>query len=297
MLQQILDFISKPWLGSILGVLGLAVAIVFYLRSKGRTCLAFQHDEVSIVGGSSATFPAELEIRYSDKIVPRVTSDRIVLWNAGNTTIGGSQIVESDPLRMELPLDESILKATVIKVSREVNACRVIPVEQQMSRAEIKFDFLDPGDGLAFEILHTGAKSASELMGTLRGMPNGISDYGRVSWHSDRKFKSLPFPFSAVGRRFPFFLMLIFGIGMIIFGAFKPQFDSWSEARKPQTEEQKGPDSRWAIIIGGLLYAGMPGWILWMRRRRYPALLELDEEKSHQTKKNQEGEQDVTPNA
>lgn len=292
MIQQFIDFISKPWLGSILGVIGLAAAIVFYLRSRKRTRLAFQHDEVSVVGGGSAIFPSELEIRFADEIVPRVTSDRIVFWNAGNTTIGGSQIVDSDPLRIKLPAGESILKASVIKVSREVNSCKVVPTAQSGSSANIEFDFLDPGDGLSFEILHTGARHAAELVGTVRGMPSGIVDYGRLSWFSDRRLSNLPFPFSSIGRRIPLFVTLAFGIGMIAFGLFRPQIEEWSESRKPETEEPTEPFPSWLIVVGGVVYAGMPAAMLWMRRRRYPSVLELDDTKTEPSE-TKAAEQDV----
>jgi len=94
-MDTIIDLISKPWLGSILGVLGLTAAIIFYLRSRKVSRLAFQHDVITLVGASDAAFPDEVEIRFSGDIVPRVTADRIVLWNDGNTTLGASQIVES----------------------------------------------------------------------------------------------------------------------------------------------------------------------------------------------------------
>jgi hypothetical protein len=277
MLQQFIDFISKPWLGSTLGFVGLAVAIIFYLRSKRKTRIAYQRDAVSIVGGGSAAFPDELEIRFAGDAVPRVTSDRIVLWNAGNTTIGGSQIVESDPLRIELSAEEAILKAWSLKVTREVNACRLEPSPDSPAIAKIKFDFLDPGDGMAFEVLHTGTRTSCSILGTIRGMPSGISNFGRVSGRSDQRFKKMPFPFSKLGRRTPLYIALVFGIGMIVFGVFRPQISEWEDTRKPEKEEKQST-ARWAIILGGVLYVAMPAWMLWMRRRRYPTALSLEVE-------------------
>ncbi len=272
----IIDLISKPWLGTILGVLGLAAAVLFYLRSRKVSRLAFQHDVITLVGASGAAFPDEVEIRFSGDIVPRVTADRIVLWNDGNTTLGASQIVESDPLRAELKEDSSLLKVSALKCSREVNGCSVGRCKDSQRIADIHFDFLDPGDGIAFEILHSGSPRDLDILGTLRGMPSGIKNYGRARWFTDRRTKRLPFPFSWLGFRFPFFLVIVVGFLMAAYGLFKPQVISVfpSLAKSSQPSDPTKPN--WTLVLSGILYAAMPLVLLWFRRRRYPAPLEVE---------------------
>jgi hypothetical protein len=287
----IIDLISKPWLGSILGVLGLAAAVLFYLRSRKVSRLAFQHDVITLVGASDAAFPDEVEIRFSGDIVPRVTADRIVLWNDGNTTLGASQMVESDPLRAELKEDSSLLKVSALKCSREVNGCSVGRRKDSQRIADIHFDFLDPGDGIAFEILHSGSPIDLKILGTLRGMPSGIKNYGRARWFADRRTKRLPFPFGRLVFRLPFFLVIVLGFLMAAYGLFKPQVISVvpSLAKTSQPSDTTKPD--WFFVLTGILYAAMPLALLWFRRRRYPASLEVElpEQDSETHKKTEPG--------
>jgi drug/metabolite transporter (DMT)-like permease len=59
-MKNLIDFISQPWLGSLLGILGLCAAVFFYLRSRRLSKLAYQSDGVTILGSSNAAFPEEL---------------------------------------------------------------------------------------------------------------------------------------------------------------------------------------------------------------------------------------------
>lgn len=272
----IIDLISKPWLGSIFGVLGLTVAVVFYLRSRRVSRLAFQHDVITLVGASDAAFPYEVEIRFSGDIVPRVTVERIVLWNDGNTTLGASQIVESDPLRAELKENSSLLKVSVLKCTREVSGCSVGRRKDSQRIADIHFDFLDPGDGIAFEILHSGSHRDLDILGTLRGMPSGIKNYGPTGWFTEQRTKRLPFPLSRMGFRFTFFLAIFVGFFVAAYGLFEPQvisvFPGLAEASQPIDLTKPN----WVLVLAGILYVAMPLAVLWFRRRRYPASLEVD---------------------
>ncbi|HEY5433421.1 MAG TPA: hypothetical protein VIL06_08470, partial [Coriobacteriia bacterium] len=128
----------------------------FYYRSRRVSRLGYQHDDVTLVGTKRAAFPSEVEIRFAGATVPRITSSRFVLWNAGNTTLHGSDIVENDPLRVELREAGTILKVTVSKTHRDVNALRVDVLTSVPASANIVFDFLDPRDGARFEVLHSG---------------------------------------------------------------------------------------------------------------------------------------------
>ena len=228
------------------------------------------------MGASGAAFPDEVEIRFSGDIVPRVTADRIVLWNDGNTTLGASQIVESDPLRAELKEDSSLLKVSALKCSREVNGCSVGRRKDSQRIADIHFDFLDPGDGIAFEILHSGSPRDLDILGTLRGMPSGIKNYGRARWFTDRRTKRLPFPLNWLSFRFPLFLVIVFGFLMAAYGLFKPQIISVFPTFAKSSQPSDPTKPNWVYVLAGILYAAMPLALLWFRRRRYPASLEVE---------------------
>lgn len=272
-MKTLIDLISQPWLGSLLGILGLGAAIFFYFRSRKVSRLAFQSDRVTLVGSANSAFPKELEIRFSGTSVPRVTAERIVIWNAGNNTLGGQQIVSSDPLRVEIAEGSEILKIDVLKSTREVTALRLTHREGSKRIADICFDYLDPGDGMLFEILHSGGRADLEILGTLRGIPSGLKDYGRVLWFFNRNFK--PYPFNRL--RWTMVIILLLGLGSMIYGLFRPYllhlFPSLTEQLIKPADTTK---PLWVAVVLGVLYTATPAWLLWKSRKRYPSSLDID---------------------
>ena len=294
-MDKIIEIMSKPWLGSILGVLGLLAAVIFYLRSRKVSRIAYQYDATSLVGTSNAAFPDELEIYFAGKPVPRVTVERIVLWNAGNTTLTRSQIVESDPLRLELQNDNaSILKVDVLKRSREVNACSVNLRKNNQRIADISFDFLDPGDGIAIEMVHSGSHKDLAILGTLRGMPGGIKNYGRLTWYAENRIKKLPFPFNKMGHRFLLMVILFTGVTLIFFELLKPQIYAVFPNFFHNSQPRDPTKPYWFPIFSGLVYIATSLVLLWFRRGRYPASLDIFRFEERKDTKN-ETEQGASP--
>jgi hypothetical protein len=271
-MQQITNFLSEPWVGSTLGILGILAAVVFYLRSKRISRLAYQRDEVAIIGGSSAAFPSEVVISFAGSPVARVSATRFVVWNAGNTTLDRSQIVDADHLRLDLHSDGEILKVELLRTTREVNTVWAKSKPSERSRVDFGFDYLDPNDGFLIEVLHSGQRGALQMAGTLRGLPDGLTDYGRSPWYFERIFRTLPFPFNRPYK--PFLVTtLIIGVLFMLAGILMPIIVRWA----PSLAEKKPSDPfefRWLLLLAGMLYAGFPLCLLWVRRRRYPNSLE-----------------------
>jgi len=195
-------------------------------------------------------------------------------------------------LRVELKEGSSLLKVSVLKCSREVSSCSVGRRKDSQRIADIHFDFLDPGDGIAFEILHSGSRRDLDILGTLRGMPSGIKNYGRTRWFTDRRTKQLPFPFSWLGFRFPLFLVIVIGFVTVAYGLFRPQVISVFPSLVKASQPSDLTKPNWAIALAGMLYAAMPLALLWFRRRRYPASLEVElpEQDSETYKKTEPGD-------
>ncbi len=274
-MQTIIDFLSKPWVGALLGIAGIVAAIYFYFRSRGVSQLSFQHDGVSLLGASNAAFPEEVEIKFSGEMVNKISAERFVLWNSGNTTIGGSQIVSSDPLCVRLSGDGKLLKTNLIKVSREVNAINVNKKNDNI--AEISFDYLDPNDGILFEIIHSGNRSELELIGTLRGLPQGLKDLGRADWYRNRNLSksSLKIIYSVTMM----WTMTVFAFLFLLFGLYRPVI-----AKKyPKYFQQKIDDNskpEWAAVVLGSIYTALPLFLIWVKRKRYPTPLDSDDNQS-----------------
>ena len=275
-MKNLIDFISQPWLGSLLGILGLCAAVFFYLRSRRLSKLAYQSDGVTILGSSNAAFPEELEVRFSGVPVPRVTNERVVMWNAGNTTIGGEQVVSSDPLRIEVEEGSEILKIDILKTTREVNAFKLAHRDESKRIVDIHFQYLDPGDGLSLNVLHSGERGDLELLGTLRGIPSGLSNYGHGFEFLTQVSEQLSISLQSM-MRFFIVTILVIGLMAIIFGLLAPYLLIWFPRLAQQPATQEIFKSSWPIVAAGALYVLPATFWLWMRRKRYPASLDVDD--------------------
>ena len=166
------EFLSQGWVGNIVGIVGLTLAVFFYWRSQIAGIIAIQSHDVSMLGGGTAVFPDGVEVRYRDTSVPRITSSTVWIWNAGRRTVEGSKIVPHDPL--QLRYDGEILNVRIRKVTRDVPRFTARASEESEQMVRWGFDFLEPSDGFVFEVLHTGSVKAPECTGTVIGLPKGI---------------------------------------------------------------------------------------------------------------------------
>ena len=151
--------------------------------------------------------------------MPRVTSSELVVWNCGDTTITGDQVVEGDRLRIQVPEGGQILKHTTLLQTREVNGWRF---DQQAPHCvNLVFDFLDPGDGIAIEIIHSEAGQDLDIAGTIRGMSKGFLRYGPAFLVIETRLRSAPFPLSR--PRLMLWVTVAIGTLIMLFGLLLPE--------------------------------------------------------------------------
>jgi hypothetical protein len=173
---QAIQILSSPLVGTLLGIAGLVVAFVTYVLTRQRRILAFQQKGQKLLGHETQGLPDTVGVTYRGRAIPRVTKTFVVLWNAGEKVISGSDIVSSDRLRLDVGEDAEILSCSVRAMTRPVTA---FDVAQKSSRvAEINFDFLDAEDGAVVEMLHTSPRKNVAVAGTVKGLPRGLSNRG-----------------------------------------------------------------------------------------------------------------------
>jgi hypothetical protein len=175
------------WAGVVISLLvGAVIGYVYMRLSRERVQLLYRFVDTELVETKSdPTDP--IQILFEDRPVPRVNKTVLYVWNAGRKTGEGSNVLARDPLRIAIPGDGHVLRARVLEVTRDVNNVTVqVPSDNQ---ATIAFDFLDPGDGAAIEVIHTGAADERRLEGTLKGIPEGPKEDTsshfeprRISW-------------------------------------------------------------------------------------------------------------------
>jgi hypothetical protein len=240
--------------GSILGLvslLGLPLAIYLYFKARRAPALSYQVSEFTVVGSETAKFPDELEIRFGGAPVGQVTSTEFFIWNSGNTTIHGNQIVRSDPLRVALREGE-ILKATVSRATRDV-----IGVSAEAGHAQnthhLRFEYLDPNDGFVVRVVHSGPRHAASCSGTIKELPRGIACVRTLP--EDRRLAKRAFTL-------PTPVLLISG-AMLVVMSFVP-------IDIPRMYSTILP---YFFFGAGLIYFAVGAWAVWRERRLYPAAL------------------------
>jgi len=266
MLDKLLDALAPGWVGSVIGILGIAAAALTYLLGRQRSILAYRTKGARLLGHSEARLPSEVNVQYRGKDIPRLTRSMLVAWNFGEKTINGRDIVESDTLRIEMGQDSSILSATVLKRSRDVIGATCSFGSASPSTASIQFDYLDPGDGFVVEVLHTGERRHPKLVGTIKGIPQGPKNLGAVLSQTRTNTRG-PFPKS---RRTFAIVVIAIGVFFALAGTFIP-------FKSEEVGALKSTLLPYAMAAVGLLYAALGCTLLWMVRRRYPKSLQTED--------------------
>jgi hypothetical protein len=166
------EILSQNWIGSVVGVVGIIIGAILAYSFRTRSRLAAKTNTLVLVG-PNAVLSNEIEFLFRGNKVPKVTLSRIAIWNIGNTTIKGEQIVNSDPLRIIVSEGSSILDTTILNRTRLANDVSCALRKNTENEVEYRFDYLDPGDGALIQLIHTGTDKV-QVSGSLRGLPKGV---------------------------------------------------------------------------------------------------------------------------
>lgn len=268
---------NADWIGWFIGLCAVLLATVFYFKSKVVAQLSFQWRGRHLVGGAEADLPAEVAITYKGTNVPRLSSAEVIFWNSGNSTVRGLDIVEADPLRIVLSGDAHILRITINAVTREVNAFAATVHPEKPNEAVCSFDFLDKGDGVRLELLHTSKRRKPKIVGTIRGLPSGVHDCGRIARMSLALAGFTRLQSRRVIKAFNVGVVTL-GFATALVGALGPAVEAvyhtkvhWLPAPPISTKV------RLALVLAGVTYM-LPGlFALWTNRRRFPRILSDDD--------------------
>lgn len=249
-----LELLSPGWVGAIISLVGIIAAVVTYMLTRQRTRLAYCCAGKRLLGLSiDDGLPADITVHYRGQDIPRLTRTLVVVWNAGEKTILGDDIVAADPLRLKLRGDDRVLAATVLKTKRDVCQIEALPDASCPNETHIQFAFLDAGDGAVIEVLHTSEERYVEILGTVRGLPQGLHDLGKID--AVRTF-SLPSPW----------IILAIGVVTTVAGLTSP---------KKTADLLTNPS-----IVGagvGAFYTLLGIALIWRNRRRHPKYLHIEE--------------------
>jgi len=175
MLNTLSAAVERPWVSLLVGTALAIYGIIISLRSAVRRRLSYVIADSVILGVNNPTWHNELEIKYRGVTVQQLTACRIGIWNSGNTTIHGSQIVEADALRVQVTSSDTLLVTSLVGVSREILNVSVCPVDD--TSAKISFDYLDPGDGFVIHTAQSASQGKTAISGSIRELSQGATPW------------------------------------------------------------------------------------------------------------------------
>jgi|GEM_PF-1239749 len=194
LLQNVSNQSLVPIGGLLLGVVGIVLAIVFYVRSRRTSKLRYDFTGESLVERLTGALDG-IEVRYKGEPQNRVTVVRFVFWNAGTETLRADDFTD-DALRIVTEPSINVLDHRIIDSSDPTNrivlADATRTIDDEVSVA-ISFDYLDPRDGAVIQLVHDGpASTRFELAGSLKS--NCLILKAESPVYSARRFFK-PFPF------------------------------------------------------------------------------------------------------
>jgi len=246
--MELIEFLSQGWVGSLIGIIGIVIGYILYRASLIGPRPVFQYRSLNLIEKEKQALPSDVEIFFRGKKVSRLTKTYIIFWNSGKSTLYGKDIVDDDPLRFSFGKDAEILRARIPKITKKMNKFEARINPKSPNEVIINFDYLDPNDGAVIEILHTSIQRTPECKGTIRGVPKGILNWGRLPYDVlSYKRYMLRKTFLKVAS--------FFGISIIFVGLLNRE---------------------WKLVILGSFYLIFPAQ-LWIYRRRYPKSLSIED--------------------
>lgn len=154
-----------------LGVAGVILALYFYKRSIPIRQLSYACRTFRIISDKCQRVP-ELGVTYEGKNIPSLSVTKLAVWNAGTEALRAQDIPSSDPLVIATRGNKAqLLKVMFIEATHPANAAAVqIFVREGNELAKLTFEYLNPGDALLVDVVHTGTGIDDiELRGSLVG--------------------------------------------------------------------------------------------------------------------------------
>lgn len=141
-----------------LGILGVVLAILFYLKSKNKKLPLYEIRSYNIISNKIEDYKNYLEVSYKNKKVDNLTISKIVIWNSGNTTILKEDIPKSNNFSILLNENSKIFDFSVI-YNDDID--RALNLKKKNKKILIDFNYLEPKTGFILKLIHSGENSNS----------------------------------------------------------------------------------------------------------------------------------------
>lgn len=246
--KAFVDFFSNPLvgiIGSIASILGVFLAIYFYLGSKeSRELTYYVHPvKAEIVKAGQAS---KLSVKMGDKeLKSDITAAQIAFWNAGDLAIRAENILK--PFRIRTEDGTPILEATIRKTSREVT--RISLDNSMLDKGIIltNWQILEKNDGAIIQVIYAGGSNVRLVAdGIIEGQPQIKQlEFSGTIQSPEEQYKSLQ-----KAHAFEGIVMLIMGTVVLFAGII------WVIIKRRRGQVSRTRSILIASIFGSIPYIG-----------------------------------------
>lgn len=213
-----LSYLRKNWLGLVglaVGVVGIALSMVFYSKSQVSRAPVFLVDPVrmEIINRDRISGAPITVVRHDGRKIERdIYLARLYFWNIGELSIRKPNILESLQVILD-DRDGEILDYKILKQTRDVVKGEMKPVDDgPMHNLSVQFNILEQGDGFTAQVTYIGRVDSPIVMrGTIEGVRAPIDDSAlrKTQFWKEYGKKALILPMLfAVALITPFFRLL-----------------------------------------------------------------------------------------
>lgn len=279
-MTEIFEFFNQGWVGSLIGLVGIILGIVgifSYKISKSIAKPSYQKSSLRLIGRNEDNLPKDVKVTYKGNEVDRLTKTTLTIWNNGSETLDGGDVVESDPLLISFKANDKILSYKILKKTKNANAFFLKSYKNSTNKLHFEFEYLDPDDGVVIELLHDSEERYPEFSGTIKGLPSGFVDQGRIL---QKKRNNLKGPLKVLLNRpkVVFVTTLVMGLAMIAFGLLPQEARDFIVGFLSEKSTKKSIEQQPIFfVVLGVLYTSMPAFMLWARRKKFPKQLDVTE--------------------
>lgn len=157
---------ANLWIGTVIGLIGIVLAIVFYQKGKEKKEFSYCLRSRTLIRKKKAKFE-KLSIVYGGKKIDDLCVSKFTIWNSGNKTLNASDMVSSKELTITAIEDSKILDVEILKCSEETNK---FSSHLRGERAvKILFDYADKMEGVVIQIIHTGSNDSLKIDCKIKG--------------------------------------------------------------------------------------------------------------------------------
>jgi len=178
--SQFVHFFSNPlvgMLGSIASIVGVGLAVLFYVESKEvRHLIYYAHPAKATLVHSGLA--SGLEVTFNKKpITTDVTAVQVAIWNDGELPIKKDNVLESVTLSTKPPVP--ILEASIRTISRRLIKLQLDQAQREEGRVRILWQILEHNDGGVIQLIHEGG---SDIDIVAEGSIEGQSEIDKLKF-------------------------------------------------------------------------------------------------------------------